>query len=88
MPKVKFTLLLLLAGILAGCSTSLPTTSTHRPQLTGTLRPFPSQTFTPEHPPTATPTQAPTPTPTPTLLYYSIGEEDDMFGIACAMASV
>ena len=82
MSKVKFTLLLLLAGILAGCSTSLPTISTARPQLTGTLRPFPSQTFTPEHPPTATPTQTPTPTPTPTPLYYSVGEEDDMFGIA------
>jgi len=82
MLKVKFTLLLLMAGLLAGCSTGLPTTPTHRPLLTGTLRPFPSQTFTPEHLPTATPTQTATPTLTPTPLYYSVGEEDDMFGIA------
>jgi len=50
--------------------------------LTGTLRPFPSQTFTPEHPPTATPTQTDTPTPTATPFYYTVDEKDDMFGIA------
>jgi len=82
MQKLKLTLLLLLAGILAGCSTGLQNTQTPRPQLTGTLRPFPSQTFTPEHPPTATPTQTATPTPTPTPLYYTVDEKDDMFGIA------
>jgi hypothetical protein len=82
MPKVKFTLLLLLTGILAGCSTGLQNTQTPLPQLSGTLRPFPSQTFTPEHPPTATPTRTATPIPTATPFYYTVDEKDDMFGIA------
>jgi len=82
MQKMKLVFLPLVVMTLAGCNSGLLVSPTSQVQLSGTLRPFPSQTFTPEHPPTATPTQTATPTPTSTPIYYTVGENDDMFGIA------
>ncbi len=52
--------------------------------LAGTLRPYPSNTPTLTPLPTdyVTPTPSPTITPTWTPVYYTVKEQDDMFGIA------
>ena len=87
--KWQFSLfMLILAGLLVSACTSEPLqqTSVGTPTATldGTLRPFPSDTPTITPLPTnyVSPTLSPTITPTPTNVYFEVGEEDDMGGIA------
>ena len=80
--------MLILTGLLvSACSPGTrQQTSVGTPTATldGTLRPFPSDTPTITPLPTnyVSPTLSPTITPTPTNVYYEVGEEDDMGGIA------
>jgi len=80
--------MLIMAGLLvSACSSgTLQQTSIGTPTSTldGTLRPFPSDTPTITPLPTdyVSPTLSPTITPTPTNVYYEVGENDDMGGIA------
>ncbi len=77
-------IVLMLSGLIGACtSVTLPPTASE-PVWSGTLRPYPSDTATPSPIPTGykTPTHTPSPTPTFTPVYYTIGEQDDMFGVS------
>lgn len=83
MQRIFFIILMML--LIAGCGLQVqPTTETPGITLEGTLRPYPSDTPTLTPLPTGyiSPTPSPTITPTLTPVYYTVRDNDDMFGIA------
>jgi len=82
----SITVLIIITILLSSCMQTPPQVelTPTRTMMSGTLRPYPSDTPSATPLPTdfVSPTSSPTITPTPTPVYYEVREGDDMYGIA------